>query len=493
MEPPARQVDVVIPTAGRASLDRLLAALAPQRDLLGEIHVVEDREGRGPAAARNAGWRASSAAWVAFLDDDVVPGRDWASRLRDDLTGLAAGVAASQGRLRVPLRGDRRPSDWERHVAGLEDAAWVSADLAVRREALAAVGGFDERFRRAYREDTDLAMRLLRGGWQIVRGERSCAHPVGPAGFWTSVARQRGNADDVLMRALHGRHWRRWGRAPRGRLRRHLLASASLGTAGLAAATGRRRAAAALAGAWLGLTGELASARIAPGPRDRAEVGRMLATSAVLPLAATAWSAWGVLRLPALLLRGGPPRATRPPRHERPAAVLLDRDGTLLFDVPYNGDPSNVAPLPGARRALRRLRESGTPLAVVSNQSGVRRGLLEPGQVEAANRRAEELLGPVGPWLWCPHAPGDGCGCRKPEPGLVLAAAKRLGVSPDRCLVIGDVAADVQAAQAAGAAAVLVPTPRTEAEDVRMAPATAASIEAAVERAMATGPNGDDR
>src|SRR6187549_685555 len=120
MEPPARQVDVVIPTAGRASLDRLLAALAPQRDLLGEIHVVEDREGRGPAAARNAGWRASSAAWVAFLDDDVVPGRDWASRLRDDLTGLAAGVAASQGRVRVPLRGDRRPSDWERHVAGLE-------------------------------------------------------------------------------------------------------------------------------------------------------------------------------------------------------------------------------------------------------------------------------------------------------------------------------------------------------------------------------------
>jgi histidinol-phosphate phosphatase family protein len=114
----------------------------------------------------------------------------------------------------------------------------------------------------------------------------------------------------------------------------------------------------------------------------------------------------------------------------------------------------------------------------------VRRGLIEPEQVEAVNRRAEELLGPVGTWLYCPHVPEDGCECRKPRPGLVLEAAERLGVRPDRCVVIGDVAADAQAAQAAGAAAVLVPTPRTEAEDVRMAPATAASIEAAVARVL---------
>jgi histidinol-phosphate phosphatase family protein len=487
MEPPARHVDVVIPTAGRSSLAGLLAALEPGRGELGRVIVVEDGEGGGPAAARNAGWRAADAEWVAFLDDDVLPGRDWARRLRADLAGLAAGVAASQGRLRVPLPSDRRPTDWERNVAGLEGAAWISADFAVRREALEAVGGFDERFRVAYREDTDLALRLLRGGWQIVRGERGCEHPVGPAGFWASVAKQRGNADDVLMRALHGRHWRRWGRAPRGRLRRHLLSGASLGGATLAAATGRRRAAAAMAVAWLGLVAELAAARIAPGPREPREVARMLATSAVLPLAAAGWAAWGALRLPLLLARGGPPRAARPPRRQRPEAVLLDRDGTLLLDVPYNGDPAKVAPLPGARRALERLRESGTPVAVVSNQSGVRRGLIEPAPVEAVNRRAEELLGPVGPWLYCPHRPEDGCACRKPEPGLVLAAAERLGVSPDRCVVIGDVAADVQAAQAAGAAAVLVPTPRTEAEDVRMAPLTAPSLDAAVERAMEAG------
>ena len=493
-------VDVAIPTLGRPSLARLLAALAPQARRLGRVIVVDDRgggeplaalaaapfaealtgAGRGPAAARNAAWRASGAEWIAFLDDDVVPAPDWAERLAADLAGLDAGVAASQARLRVPLPAGRQPTDWERNVAGLEGAAWITADLALRRRALAAVGGFDERFRAAYREDTDLALRLLRRGWRIARGGRLSEHPVPAAGFWVSVARQRGNADDALMRALHGRHWRRWGRAPRGRLRRHLATSAALLGAGGALAAGRPRPAAALGAAWLGLTAALAASRIRPGPRDRGEVARMLATSAALPLAASAWAAAGLARLPLLLARGGPGAGSAPPP-AAPAAVLLDRDGTLIHDLPYNGDPRKVVPMPGARRALARLRGAGVPLAVISNQSGVARGLLDADRVRAVNRRAERLLGPVGPWLFCPHGPGDGCACRKPEPGLVLAAAERLGVRPERCAVIGDIAADVQAAQACGAAAVLVPTGRTEDEDVRVAPLVAADLEAAVD------------
>lgn len=170
-----------------------------------------------------------------------------------------------------------------------------------------------------------------------------------------------------------------------------------------------------------------------------------------------------------------------------PVAVLFDRDGTLVEDVPYNGNPDRVVPMPGARRAVERLRRSGVALAQISNQSGVARGLLTLADVEAVNRRVDELLGPLGPWLVCPHGPGDGCGCRKPAPGLVLAAAAALGVDPAACVVVGDIGADVEAARAVGARAILVPTPVTLATEVDAAPEVAATISEAVD--MLVGPD----
>ncbi len=164
----------------------------------------------------------------------------------------------------------------------------------------------------------------------------------------------------------------------------------------------------------------------------------------------------------------------------RPRAVLFDRDGTLVVDVPYNGDPARVAPLPGARDALDRLRAAGVRLAVVSNQSGVAHGILTGDQVEAVNRRIEHLLGPLGPFLWCPHGPDDGCTCRKPRPGLVVRAAEALGVEPADCAVIGDTLADVEAARAAGARPILVPNATTRPEEVAAAPEVAVTLGDAV-------------
>ena len=122
---------------------------------------------------------------------------------------------------------------------------------------------------------------------------------------------------------------------------------------------------------------------------------------------------------------------------------------------------------------------------VVSNQSGIARGLLTEAQVRAVNARVEALLGPLGPWAWCPHGPDDGCACRKPAPGLIRDAAARLGVEPTACVVIGDIGADVEAAAAAGARGILVPTPRTLRAEVEAAGEVAADLEAAVERALA--------
>ena len=464
-------VDIVIPSAGRPTLDRLLARLTeicgPDA---GEIVVVRD-EGhqKGPAAARNEGWRKTTAPWVVFLDDDVVPDSRWCADLVSDLD-VPDHVGGSQGRIRVPLPFDRRPTDWERNVQGLERARHATADMAYRRSLLERLGGFDERFPRAFREDADLALRALGAGYELVQGRRHVDHPVGPSSFWTSVSRQAGNRDDVLMRALHGRGWRRRAGVPRGRRPAH-IAITTAGTLALASLlTGRRGAAAAAGAAWLGGTAELAWRRIAPGPRTLGEVTRMLTTSVVIPAAATYHWLAGWAQLPRLLTS-----------RRTPEAVLLDRDGTLVEDVPYNGDPDRVVLMPGARAALDRLRERGVPLGVITNQSGVGRGLITSNQVEAVNRRIEELVGPVDAWLYCPHAPDDECGCRKPLPGLITRAAAQLGVRASRCAVVGDIGSDVEAARAAGARAVLVPTTKTRREEIVAAPEVARDLPEAVE------------
>jgi D-glycero-D-manno-heptose 1,7-bisphosphate phosphatase len=170
----------------------------------------------------------------------------------------------------------------------------------------------------------------------------------------------------------------------------------------------------------------------------------------------------------------------RCPVRRAPAAILFDRDGTLVVDVPYNGDPARVRPLPAAEAALDLLRAAGIPVGVVTNQSGIARGLITAEQAQQVNCQVDALLGPFAVWEVCPHGPAGGCPCRKPRPGMVLAAAQRLGVAPERIAVIGDIGADVEAATAAGATPVLVPTPVTRPEEVAAAPVVQPDLVAAV-------------
>lgn len=137
-------------------------------------------------------------------------------------------------------------------------------------------------------------------------------------------------------------------------------------------------------------------------------------------------------------------------------ALFLDRDDTLIVDPGYPRDPDAVVLVPGAAAALRRV-PADVALVIVSNQSGIARGLITLAEADAvaarvAERFAAEGVGFAGAYR-CPHAPDDGCRCRKPAPGMLLDAARDLGLDLARSMMLGDRPSDVAAGEAAGCGA----------------------------------------
>lgn len=135
-------------------------------------------------------------------------------------------------------------------------------------------------------------------------------------------------------------------------------------------------------------------------------------------------------------------------------ALFLDRDGTLIHDVPYLKEPGGVSLLPGAIPALRRFREAGYRLILVSNQSGIGRGWIAMHELLAVHAQLVKLLAAKGVQLdaayYCPHTPDAGCSCRKPSPGLLLKAMENFPTDRARSLMVGDRQGDIQAGRGAG-------------------------------------------
>jgi len=145
------------------------------------------------------------------------------------------------------------------------------------------------------------------------------------------------------------------------------------------------------------------------------------------------------------------------------AALFLDRDGTLIEDPGYLADPAGVRLLPGVVDALRQLRAAGWLLVVVSNQSGVARGLISPEAAQAVHDRFITLFADQGvsfdAVLYCPHGPQDGCPCRKPQPGLLLQAAQQLPIDLARSWMVGDKPSDIEAGHRVGCTGLLLAPP----------------------------------
>ncbi len=152
--------------------------------------------------------------------------------------------------------------------------------------------------------------------------------------------------------------------------------------------------------------------------------------------------------------------------------ALVDRDGTINVERDHLTEPDELELIPRSAEALRRMRdELDLGLVVVTNQAHVGRGLLTAERLEEIHARLCEMLraegASVDAIVHCPHRPEDGCGCRKPAPGMALEAAARFGFDPTQAFVVGDHAADVGMGRAIGATTVLVRTGHGAEEELR--------------------------
>lgn len=321
------RASVVVPTYHRPDLlDRCLSALAAQ-DLDAasfEVIVADDAASeatrrqvaawadrtsvamqyipvsstRGPAGARNAGWRSAQGEIIAFTDDDCIPTPGW---LRAGLDAFAEGpdVNAATGRMIVPLPDD--PTDYQRNEAGLEEAEFVTANCFVRRGALEAIGGFDERFTAAWREDSDLQFNLLKAGRRIVRAPGAVVvHPVRPAPWGISLRQQRKTLFDALLYKKHPELYR-------GQIRPrppwdYYASVAAIAAAVAGVAAGATLMAAAGAGSWLAITGRFCVRRLQRTSRAPRHVAEMIVTSALIPPISVFWRLYGALRFRVLFL-----------------------------------------------------------------------------------------------------------------------------------------------------------------------------------------------
>jgi GT2 family glycosyltransferase len=245
---------------------------------------------KGPAAARNAGWRRARGAIIAFTDDDCIPDRDW---LAAGLRAMGDGASGASGRVLVPL--PERPTDYERNAAGLETAEFVTANCFCRRAVLEALDGFDERFTSAWREDSDLFFTLLERGEPLAYvDEAIVTHPVRPARWGVSVRQQGKSRYNALLYKKHPQLFRE--RTQRSPLRNYYATVAAL--AGLLLGAARRQPVVVVAclTLWSALTLEFAARRLRGTSRAPSHVAEMLVTSAAIPPLAIFWRLRGAVQ-----------------------------------------------------------------------------------------------------------------------------------------------------------------------------------------------------
>jgi glycosyltransferase involved in cell wall biosynthesis len=291
---PATSFEVIVVDDGRTDDTRLLVEqMADEAAGRGGpvFRYLTPHDTRGPAAARNRGWRAARADIIAFTDDDTVPHADW---LKAGLRAMASGAVAASGRVEVPL--PPVVTDHARMTAGLEHAGFVTANCFVDRGALKRIGGFDERYTRAWREDTDLYFALLRAypqeGAVITAPAAVVQHPVREAPFALSIKQQANMAFDALLYKKYPELYRRVVGRRHAPPLYYAVACAAV-AAVIAGLLGEPAWALGAAAVTLALILVFAFRRLRGTSKSFRHVAEMLLTSAAIPFLSLYWRVAG--------------------------------------------------------------------------------------------------------------------------------------------------------------------------------------------------------
>lgn len=246
------------------------------------IRYIAVRNGRGPAAARNCGWRAARGDIIAFTDDDTQPDPEW---LIHGWKAMQQDVVAAWGFVRVPLPAE--PTDYELDASHLEGAEFVTANCFVRRTALQALGGFDERFTAAWREDADMYFSLCALGRVGYAPSAVVVHPIRPAPWGVSLSQQRKVLFDALLFKKHPQRYRQKVRA--GPRWNYYVAVAMLLLMLVSALARMPMLFGFAAAVWLGITMHFCWRRLRGTTHRASHVVEMIVTSVLIPPLSVFW------------------------------------------------------------------------------------------------------------------------------------------------------------------------------------------------------------
>lgn len=241
------------------------------------IRYVAVTSSHGPAAARNMGWRAARSAVIAFTDDDCIPSSGW---LKAGMAAMGDGIVGVAGRIIMPV--PAIPTDYEYSASGLMECDFVTANCFYRRDALEAIGGFDERFTAAWREDSDLIFTLREHGARVMyTPDAVVIHPVRPAQWGVSIRQQRKSLFNALLYKKHPVLYRRYIQAAPPWHYYGIIGALLVALMGVS----RRSGILTLMGLglWMWLTRRFCMQRLWHTSHDPRHVAEMMVTSAAIP------------------------------------------------------------------------------------------------------------------------------------------------------------------------------------------------------------------